>query len=71
MIVFNMEAAKTTFRPAEGLIPNPKARLREQVHEVMRFKQFSPRTVNGLVLSIVVFLHFMLPFCAAVNITGG
>ena len=26
------------------LVPNPKARLREQFHEVMRFKQFSQRT---------------------------
>lgn len=39
-----MEPAKTTFRRPELLVPNPKARLREQVHEVVRFKQFSPRT---------------------------
>jgi integron integrase len=39
-----MEPGKTTFRPRETLVPNPKARLREQVHEVMRFKQFSLRT---------------------------
>lgn len=28
----------------ELLVPNPKLRLREQVHEVMRFKQYSVRT---------------------------
>jgi len=39
-----MVLAKTTFRPREGFIPNPKLLLREQVHEVMRFKQFSLRT---------------------------
>ena len=40
----NMKSAIATFRPREGFIPNPKLKLREQVHEVMRFKQFSPRT---------------------------
>jgi len=39
-----MEAAIASFRPRESLVPNPKLRLREQVHEVMRFKQFSLRT---------------------------
>ena len=39
----NMEPAKTT-RPRERLIPNPKLKLREQFHEVMRFKHFSRRT---------------------------
>jgi integron integrase len=39
-----MEPGKTTFRPRETLVPNPKLRLRDQVHEVMRFKQFSLRT---------------------------
>ena len=28
----------------DRLLPNPKLRLREQVHEVTRFKQLSPRT---------------------------
>ena len=28
----------------EGVVPNPKARLREQVHEVMRFKHYARRT---------------------------
>jgi integron integrase len=39
-----MESAIATFRPREGFVPNPKLKLREQVHEVMRFKQFSLRT---------------------------
>lgn len=39
----------TTMKPAnaapiERLVPNPKARLRDQLHEVCRFKHFSPRT---------------------------
>src|ERR1039457_7024155 len=38
-----MEPAKTTAPPA-GFIPNPKLWLREQLREVMRFKQFSQRT---------------------------
>ncbi len=39
-----MEPAKTTFRRYEGIVPNPRLRLREQLREVMRFKQFSLRT---------------------------
>ena len=39
-----MALRDTTFRPREGLVPNPKLRLQGQVHEVMRFKQFSLRT---------------------------
>jgi hypothetical protein len=39
-----MEPGKTTFSKTDGLVPNPKLRLREQLQEVMRFKQFSLRT---------------------------
>ena len=39
-----MEPAKATFRRHEGFVPNPKLRLREQLREGMRFKQFSLRT---------------------------
>src|SRR5882724_3634182 len=39
-----MEPAKTTVLRQEGFRPNPKLRLREQLREVVRFKQFSPRT---------------------------
>jgi hypothetical protein len=42
-----MALANTTFRPREGFIPNPKLHLHEQVHEVMRFKQFSMRTESA------------------------
>ncbi|MGA3144669.1 MAG: integron integrase [Verrucomicrobiota bacterium] len=42
-----MASANTTFQPLGSLIPNPKLRLREQVHEVMRFKQFSLRTESA------------------------
>ena len=31
-------------RPKEGLIPNPSASLKEQVHEVMRFHHYARRT---------------------------
>ena len=41
---FNMEPVNTSCGRREGLVPNPKLRLREQVHEVVRFKQFSLRT---------------------------
>ena len=38
----NMDSRKTA--PRERLVPNPKARLREQLHEVCRFKHLSART---------------------------
>jgi hypothetical protein len=41
-----MESGKTTFSKPAGLVPNPKARLREQLRAVMRFKQFSLRIVR-------------------------
>lgn len=31
-------------RPRPKLVPNPKAPLRDQMHEVMRFKHHTPRT---------------------------
>ena len=39
-----METANTSLKVREGFVPNPKLRLREQLHEVMRFKQLSLRT---------------------------
>jgi len=33
----SMNQANTASGPSEGLVPNPKACLREQVREVMRF----------------------------------
>ena len=38
------QAASFPPRRRERLTPNPKARLRDQVHEVARFKQLSFRT---------------------------
>ena len=42
----NMEPKKTAVpaRPVERLVPNPKLRLREQFHEVCRFKRMAERT---------------------------
>ena len=53
----NMELAKTT-RPRERLIPNSKLKLREQFHEVMRFKHFSQRTEEAYWSWVVRFLRF-------------
>ena len=39
-------------------MPNPKLRLREQVHEVMRFKQFSLRTDEAYWVYIRQFILF-------------
>ncbi len=52
-----MEAANTSKR-GEGFRPNPKLRLREQVREVMRFKQFSLRTEEAYWVWIRQFLAF-------------
>jgi hypothetical protein len=38
-------------RPKEGLVPNPKAPLRAQIHEVMRFFHYSRRTEQTYCLS--------------------
>ena len=43
--------------PAEGLTPNPKAPLRQQVHEVMRFYHYAARTETAYWQWIVRFLR--------------
>ena len=53
-----MDPTKTTFRPREGFVPNPKLRLREQLGEVMRFKQFSRRTEEAYWVYIRQFILF-------------
>jgi integron integrase len=53
-----MEPANATTQPLEGFTPNPKLRLREQVHEVIRFKQFSPRTEEAYWVWIRQFIFF-------------
>jgi integron integrase len=57
------EPAENTAREAmvwEGLVPNPKARLKEQFHEVCRFKHVSLRTEEaywGWVVRLVRFFN--------------
>jgi hypothetical protein len=53
----NIEPAKTT-RQMGRLIPNPKLKLREQFHEVMRFKHLSQRTEEAYWSWVVRFLRF-------------
>ena len=53
-----METAKATSKPLDGFIPNPKLRLREQLREVMRFKQFSLRTEDAYWVYIRQFILF-------------
>ncbi len=49
---------QTRRRERPKLTPNPKARLREQLHEVMRFLHFSERTEDTYWQWIVRFLKF-------------
>lgn len=53
----NIESGKTA-RRLGTLIPNPKAKLRDQFHEVCRFKYFSPRTEDSYWQWVVRFLKF-------------
>ena len=53
----HIETAKAS-RPLEGLIPNPKLKLLDQVREVMRFKQFSRRTEETYLQWIRRFILF-------------
>ena len=45
-------------RPGAHFIPNPKATLREQMHEVMRFFHYSTRTEDSYWQWVVRFLRF-------------
>ena len=45
-------------RAKEKIVPNPKAKLREQLHEVMRFYHYSERTEETYWQWIVRFLKF-------------
>jgi hypothetical protein len=47
-----------TALPFEGFSPNPKARLRDQFHEVARFKHLSPLTEDAYWDWVVRFLKF-------------
>ncbi|MBI3413804.1 MAG: phage integrase N-terminal SAM-like domain-containing protein [Verrucomicrobia bacterium] len=45
-------------RPKEKIVPNPKAKLRDQLHEIMRFHHYSERTEETYWQWIVRFLKF-------------
>jgi len=45
-------------QPREGFLPNPKLPLRQQLHEVMRFFHYSPRTEEAYWGWIARFLRF-------------
>jgi integron integrase len=51
-------AAKAANRPLEKLQPNPKGRLKEQFHEVARFKHLSPRSEQSYWEWVVRYLKF-------------
>ena len=53
----NFPAAKAAV-PAEGFLPNPKGRLKDQFHEVARFKHLSPRSEESYWGWMVWFLKF-------------
>ena len=53
----NIEAGKTA-RRLGTLVPNPKAKLKDQFHEVCRFKYFSQRTEDSYWQWVVRFLKF-------------
>jgi hypothetical protein len=42
--LFLKKAATKAANVSDGLLPNPKGKLREQFHEVARFKHLSLRT---------------------------
>ena len=44
--------------PRDKLLPNPKARLKDQFHEVARFKHLSPRSETAYWEWVVRFLKF-------------
>ena len=50
--------ANTAGLPREKLVPNPKARLQDQFHEVARFKHLSYRTETAYWEWVVRFLKF-------------
>lgn len=50
--------AKTAATPQDKLLPNPKGRLKDQFHEVVRFKHLSTRTERSYWEWVVRFLKF-------------
>jgi integron integrase len=51
-------SGNTAGLPREKLVPNPKARLKDQFHEVARFKHLSPRSETAYWDWVVRFLRF-------------
>jgi len=51
-------ATKAANAPPDGLLPNPKGRLKEQFHEVARFKHLSLRTEQAYWEWVVRYLKF-------------
>ena len=51
-------SANTAHVPREKLLPNPKARLKDQFHEVARFKHLSSRSETAYWEWVVRFLKF-------------
>ena len=56
--LFPAKAATKAANAAEGLRPNPKGKLRDQFHEVARFKHFSLRTERSYWEWVVRYLKF-------------
>src|SRR6266545_4402044 len=54
----NIERAKAASFPSPGVVPNPKARLLDQVREVLRLKHYSIRTEEAYVQWIKRFIFF-------------
>ena len=50
--------AKTASVPLDKLLPNPKARLKDQFHEIARFKHLSSRTETTYWEWVVRFLKY-------------
>ena len=53
-----MEKANAEMRHGTGVIPNPKARLLDQVREVIRVKHYSIRTEQAYIQWIKHFIFF-------------
>jgi integron integrase len=51
-------SANAACMPRDKLVPNPKARLQDQFHEVVRFKHLSPRSESAYWEWVVRFLKF-------------
>lgn len=67
----NIESAKTA-RSLGKLTPNPKAKLRDQFHEVARFKYLSERTETSYWQWVVRYLKFhRRPLIPALSPGGG